>query len=151
MIMCSAQMRTVDWLCIKTRSNPALCLGSKMPNDKMSREEAERWLAELTADPERMSAKVFQEGYEASLRKSGVQESEISHLLRKSQQVYDDLVEGEADGVTEGETDDVDWGQLEVLITETRFDPEDIHYRAAALHHIRQLNRCLAALKTGLH
>ena len=122
-----------------------------MRNDKMGREEAERWLAELIADPERMSAKVFQEGYEASLRKSGVKEAEISHLLRNSRQVYDDLVEGEADDVAEGETDDVDWGQLEVLITETRFDPEDIHYRAAALHHIRQLNRCLAALKTGLH
>jgi hypothetical protein len=29
-----------------------------MRNDEMSRDEAERWLAELTADPERMSAKV---------------------------------------------------------------------------------------------
>ena len=122
-----------------------------MRNDEMSREEAERWLAELTADPEQMSAKMFQEGYEASLRKSGIKEAEISLLLRKSRQVYDDLVEGEADDVAEGETDDVNWGQLEVLITETRFDPEDIHYRAAALHHIRQLNRCLAALKKGLH
>jgi hypothetical protein len=122
-----------------------------MRNDEMSREEAERWLAELTADPERMSAKVFQEGYEASLRKSGVQEAEIFHLLRKSRQVYDNLVEDEADDVAEGETDDVDWGQLEALITETHFDPEDIHYRAAALHQVRQLNRCLAALKTGLH
>jgi hypothetical protein len=122
-----------------------------MRNDEMSREEAERWLAELTADPERMSAKVFQEGYEASLRKSGVQEAEISHLLRKSRQVYDNLVEDEANDVAEGEADDVDWGQLEALITETHFDPEDIHYRAAALHQVRQLNRCLAALKTGLH
>jgi len=122
-----------------------------MRNDEMSREEAERWLAELTADPGRMSAKVFQEGYEASLRKSGVQEAEISHLLRKSRQVYDNLVEDEADDVAEGETDDVDWGQLEALITKTHFDPEDIHYRAAALHQVRQLNRCLAALKTGLH
>jgi hypothetical protein len=42
-----------------------------MPNDEMSREEAERWLAELTANPDRMSAKMFQEGYEASLRKIG--------------------------------------------------------------------------------
>ena len=42
-----------------------------MPNDELSREEAERWLAELTANPERMSAKMFQEGYEASLRKIG--------------------------------------------------------------------------------
>ena len=42
-----------------------------MRNDEMGREEAERWLAELTADPERMSAKMFQEGYEASLRRSG--------------------------------------------------------------------------------
>ena len=41
-----------------------------MRNDEMSREEAERWLAELTANPERMSAKMFQEGYEASLRMS---------------------------------------------------------------------------------
>ena len=122
-----------------------------MRNDEMSHEEAERWLAELTADPERMSAKVFQEGYEASLRKSGVKEAEISHLLRKSRQVYDNLVEDEADDVVEGETDDVNWGQLETLITETHFDPEDIHYRAAALHQVRQLNRCLAALKTGLH
>ena len=122
-----------------------------MRSDEMSREEAERWLAELTADPERMSAKVFQEGYEASLRKSGVQEAEISHLLRKSRQVYDNLVEDEANDVAEGEADDVDWGQLEALITETHFDPEDIHYRAAALHQVRQLNRCLAALKTGLH
>jgi hypothetical protein len=46
-----------------------------MPNDEMSREEAERWLAELTANPERMSAKMFQEGYEASLRKSGLLEA----------------------------------------------------------------------------
>jgi hypothetical protein len=65
-------MRAADWPCINTKPNPTSCLGSKMPNDKMSREEAERWLAELTADPERMSAKVFQEGYEASLRKSGL-------------------------------------------------------------------------------
>jgi hypothetical protein len=122
-----------------------------MQNDEMSREEAERWLAELTADPERMSAKIFQEGYEASLRKSGVQEAEIPRLLRKSRQVYDNLVEGEADEVAECETDDVDWGGLEALITETYFDLEDIHYRAAALHQVRQLNRCLAALKTGLH
>ena len=122
-----------------------------MRNDEMSREEAERWLAELTADPERMSAKVFQEGYEASLRKSGIEEAEISRLLRKSQQIYDDLVEGETDDIPEGETDDVDWGKLEVLIIETSFEPEDIHYRAAALHQVRQLNRCLAALKTGLH
>jgi hypothetical protein len=121
-----------------------------MRNDAMSREEAERWLAELTADPERMSAKVFQEGYEASLRESGIQEAEISRLLKKSRQIYDDLVESETDAA-EGETDDVDWRQLEVLITETYFDPEDIHYRAAALHQVRQLNRCLAALKTGLH
>jgi hypothetical protein len=122
-----------------------------MRNDEMSREEAERWLAELTADPERMSAKVFQEGYEASLRKSGIEEAEISRLLRNSQQIYDDLVEGETDDIAEGETDDVDWGKLEVLITETSFEAEDIHYRAAALHQVRQLNRCLSALKTGLH
>jgi hypothetical protein len=122
-----------------------------MRNDEMSREEAERWLAELTADPERMSAKVFQEGYEASLRGSGIQEAEISRLLKKSQQIYNDLVESEINDVAEGETDDVDWEQLEVLITETYFDPQDTHYRAAALHQVRQLNRCLAALKTGLH
>jgi hypothetical protein len=122
-----------------------------MRNDEMSREEAERWLAELIADPERMSVKVFQEGYEASLHKSGIQEAEIAPLLRKSRQVYDNLVEDEAGEVAEGETDNVDWGQLEALITETHFDPEDIHYRAAALHQVRQLKRCLAALKTGLH
>src|SRR6266446_2585896 len=68
-----------------------------MPNDEMSREEAERWLAELTANPERMSAKMFQEGYEASLRKSGLLEAEISPLLRKSRQVYDDLIECEVE------------------------------------------------------
>jgi hypothetical protein len=122
-----------------------------MRNDDMSREEAERWLAELIADPERMSAKVFQEGYEASLHKSGVQEAEIVHLLKKSRQVYDNLVEDDAGDAAEGETDDVDWGRLEALITETHFDPEDIHYRAAALYQVRQLNRCLAALKTGFH
>ena len=55
-----------------------------MPNDKMSREEAERWLTELIANPERMSAKMFQEGYEASLRKSGRAEAEIFPLLRKA-------------------------------------------------------------------
>jgi hypothetical protein len=60
-------------------------------------------------------------------------------------------VEGEADDGAEGETHDVDWGRLEALITETHVAPEDIHYRAAALHQVRQLNRCLAALKTGLH
>ena len=43
-----------------------------MLNDEMSREEAERWLAELTADPERMSIRMFQEGYEASLRRSAL-------------------------------------------------------------------------------
>src|SRR5437588_12982377 len=104
MIMCSAKMRAVDWLFIKTRPNPALCLGSTMPNDKMSREEAERWLAELTADPGRMSAKVFQEGYEASLRKSGLPEAKIFPLLRKARQIYDELVEDE-DDVVEGETE----------------------------------------------
>jgi hypothetical protein len=118
-----------------------------MPSDEMSREEAERWLAELTANPERMSAKMFQEGYEASLRKSGLLEAEISPLLRRSWQVYDDLIECEVDDGM----DDVEWKDLEVLITTTNFDPEDIHFKAAALHHVRQLNRCLAALKTGLH
>ncbi len=122
-----------------------------MPNDEMSREEAERWLAELTANPERMSAKMFQEGYEASLRKSGLLEAEISPLLRKSRQVYDDLIECEVDDVVEDGMDDVEWKDFEVLITNTKFDPEDIHFKAAALHHVRQLNRCLAALKTGLH
>ncbi len=122
-----------------------------MPNDEMSREEAERWLAELTANPERMSAKMFQEGYEASLRKSGLPEAEISPLLRKAQRAYDDLIESEPDDVADDEMDDVDWEKLEVLIAETNFDPKDVHFRAAAFHHIRQLNRCLAALKTGLH
>jgi hypothetical protein len=122
-----------------------------MPNDEMSREEAERWLAELTANPERMSAKMFQEGYEASLRKSGLPEAEISPLLRKARRVYDDLIEGGEDDVVEDEMDDVDWEELEALITKTNFGPEDIHFKAAALHHVRQLNRCLAALKTGVH
>jgi hypothetical protein len=122
-----------------------------MPNDEMSREEAERWLAELTADPERMSAKVFQEGYEASLRKSGLPEAEISSLMRKAWRVYDELVEDEADDVLENEADSIEWEELEVLITTTEFDPEDIHFRAAALHQVRQLNRCLTALMTCLH
>ena len=122
-----------------------------MPNDEMSREEAERWLAELTANPERMSAKMFQEGYEASLRKSGLLEAEISPLLRKSRQVYDDLIECEVDEVVEDGIDEVEWKDFEGLITNTNFDPEDIHFKAAALHHVRQLNRCLAALKIGLH
>ena len=122
-----------------------------MPNDEMSREEAERWLAELTANPDRMSAKMFQEGYEASLRKSGLLETEISPLLRRSRQVYDDLIECEVDDVVEDRMDDVKWKDLEVLITNTNFDPEDIHFKAAALHNVRQLNRCLAALKTRLH
>ena len=121
-----------------------------MPNDKMSREEAERWLAELTADPGRMSAKVFQEGYEASLRKSGLPKAKILPLLRKAQQIYDELVEDE-DDVVKGETDDVDWEALEVLITKADFEPKDIHFKDAALHHVRQLNRCLAALKTGIN
>jgi hypothetical protein len=54
-----------------------------MRNDEMSREEAERWLAELIGNPERMSAKVFQDGYEASLRESGIPETEISRRLKK--------------------------------------------------------------------
>ena len=122
-----------------------------MPNDEMSREEAERWLAELTANPERMSAKMFQEGYEASLRKSGLLEAEISPLLRKSRQVCDDLIECEADESVEDGMDDVEWKDFEGLITNMNFDPEDIHFKAAALHNVRQLNRCLAALKTRLH
>ena len=122
-----------------------------MRNDEMSREEAERWLAELTADPERMSAKVFQEGYEASLRKSGLLEAEISPLLRKSRQVCEDLIECEADDSVEDGMDDVEWKDFEGLITNTNFDPEDTHFKAAALHNVRQLNRCLAALKTRLH
>jgi hypothetical protein len=122
-----------------------------MPNDKMSREEAERWLSELTADPERMSAKMFQEGYEASLRKAGLPEAKISPLLRKSRKIYDDIVEDEDDDIAKGGADDVDWEALEVLITSTDFDPEDIHFRAAALHHVRQLNRCLAALKARIN
>jgi len=117
----------------------------------MSLEEAERWLAELTADPEQMSAKVFQEGYEASLRRSGLPEAEISSRLRTARQIYDDLMEDEADNVVGDETDDVDWEELEVLITQTNSDREDLHFKAAALHQVRQLNRCLAALKTGLH
>src|SRR5271157_1710868 len=104
-----------------------------MQNDKMSREEAERWLAELTADPGRMSAKMFQEGYEASLRKSGIPEAEICHLLRKGQRVYDELIEDETDDIVEDEIDGVDWEDLEILITKRDFDPEDIHFKAAAL------------------
>jgi hypothetical protein len=84
--------------------------------------------------------------YEASLRKSGLTEAEISPLLRKARQTYDDLIEGEADDV-----EDVDWKDLEAAITETNFGHEDTHFKAAALHYVRQLNRCLAALKTGLH
>ena len=122
-----------------------------MPNDEMSREEAERWLAELTANPERMSAKMFQEGYEASLRKSGLLEAEISPLLTKAQRAYDELIEGEENDVAEDGMDDVDWKKLEVSIAKTNFDPDDSHFKAAALHHVRQLNRRLAALKTGLH
>jgi predicted nucleic acid-binding protein len=122
-----------------------------MPNGKMNREEAERWLTELIANPERMSAKMFQEGYEASLRKSGLPEAEISPLLRKVRRTYDDLIESGADDVVEDEIDDVSWEELEVLITKTNFDPEDTHFKAAALHHVRQLNRCLTALKKGLH
>jgi hypothetical protein len=122
-----------------------------MQDDEMSREEAERWLAELIANPERKSAKVFQEGYEASLRKSGTSESKIPSLTKKAGLVYDDLMEYEVDDVVEDETDDVDWEELEGLLTQTNFNPEDIHYKAAALHQVRQLNRCLTALKTGLH
>ena len=91
------------------------------------------------------------EGYEASLRKSGLPEAEISPLLRTAQRVYDDLIEGDTDDVAEDEMDDVDREKLEILIAKTNFDPKDVHFRAAALHHIRQLNRCLAALKTSLH
>jgi hypothetical protein len=56
-----------------------------------------------------------------------------------------------ADDILEDETDDVGWGQLELLIAQTNFDPEDVHYKAAALHQVRQLNRCLAALNRRLH
>jgi hypothetical protein len=122
-----------------------------MQADEMNREEAERWLAELIACPERKSAKVFQEGYEASLRKSGIPESQISSLTKKAGLVYDDLMGYEIDDVVEDETDDVDWEELEGLLTQTNFGPEDMHYKAAALHQVRQLNRCLAALKTVLH
>jgi hypothetical protein len=122
-----------------------------MQDDQMNREEAERWLTELIANPERKSAKVFQEGYEASLRKSGIPESKISSLTKKAGLVYDDLMEYDIDDVVEDETDDVDWEELEGLLTQTNFNPEDIHYKAAALHQVRQLNRCLTALKTGLH
>ena len=122
-----------------------------MRNDNMNREEAERWLAELIANPERMSAKVFQEGYEASLRKSGIPASKIFGLTKKARLVYDHLMEYEIDDVVEDETDDVDWEELEGLITQTNFNREDIHYKAAALHQVRQLNRCLTALKTSLH
>src|ERR1700751_3055237 len=122
-----------------------------MQDDEMSREEAERWLAELIANPERKSAKVFQGGDEASLRKSGTSESKIPSLTKKAGLVYDDLMGYEVDDVVEDETDDVDWEELEGLLTQTNFNPEDIHYKAAALHQVRQLNRCLTALKTGLH
>ena len=122
-----------------------------MPKDEMSREEAERWLAELIANPERMSTKMFQDGYEASLRKSGLPEAKISPLLRTARRVHDDLIEGEADDVIEDEIDDVDWEDLEASITKENFGLEDIHFKAAALHYVRQLNRCLAALKTTLH
>jgi hypothetical protein len=88
---------------------------------------------------------------EASLRASGIPEAEINVLLRKGGRVYDELLEDESDDVLEDETGDVDWKGLEVLISQTNFDPEDIHYKAAAFHQIRQLNRCMAALKRPLH
>ena len=53
--------------------------------------------------------------------------------------------------MAEDEMDNLDWEELEVLLIEATFGPEDIHFNAAALHHIRQLNRCLATLKTSLH
>jgi hypothetical protein len=57
------------------------------------------------------------------------------------------------DGANRGRQPQLDECQcLEwVLITKTNFDPEDTHFKAAALHHVRQLNRCLAALRKGLH
>ena len=122
-----------------------------MAKHEMSRKEAEHWLAELIADPGRMAAKMFQEGYEASLRTSGIPEAEINLLLRNGRQVYDELLENEADDVVGDEPEDVDWEGLEVAISQTKFDPEDIHYKAAALHQVRQLNRCMAALKAPLH
>jgi hypothetical protein len=122
-----------------------------MRNDEMSREEAELWLAELIGNPERMSAKVFQEGYEASLRESGIPEAEILCRLRKSRWIYDQLLEDKTGYVAQDQTHDMDWENIETLLTQTDCDPENIHYRAAALHHVRQLNRCLAALKTRLH
>lgn len=94
---------------------------------------------------------MFQEGYEASLRKSGLPEAEISPLLRKARQIYDDLIEDEETDGVEDEIDGVDWEVLEVIITKENLDHEDIHFKTAALHHVRQLNRCLAALRKRLH
>jgi hypothetical protein len=32
----------------------------------------------------------------------------------------------------------MDWEDIEILLTQTDCDPEDIHYRAAVLRHVRQ-------------
>ena len=45
----------------------------------------------------------------------------------------------------------MDWEVIEVIITKENLDHEDIHFKAVALHHVRQLNRCLAALRKRLH
>lgn len=80
---------------------------------------------------------MFQEGYEASLRKSGLPEAEISPLLRKARQIYDDLIEDEETDGVEDEIDGVDWEVLEVIITKENLDHEDIHFKTSALHHVR--------------
>ena len=83
-----------------------------------------------------MSTKVFQEGYEASLRESGPQEAKISRLLKKTRQIYRDIFESETNDLAESETDHVDCEQFEVLITKAYSDPQDTHYRAEALHQV---------------
>jgi len=109
------------------------------PEDAMTRKEAERLLSEMRADPNRMSAKLFQEGYEASLRKSGVPEEEIAPIVEKlrfNQQFL--AVECDLHVAVK---------QLEEALDDpAAFDLEDIHYIDAALHQLGTLIRCLRAI-----
>ena len=110
------------------------------PEDAMTRKEAERLLSEMRADPNRMSAKLFQEGYEASLRKSGVREEEIAPIVEKALRFNQQFLPVECDF-------HVALKQLEEALDDpTAFDTEDIHYIDAALHQLETVIRCLRAI-----
>jgi hypothetical protein len=97
----------------------------------MTSEEAQGILA---GDRDQWLVEMLRRGFEASQRASGVSDRTIPPLVEKAVGVYVEMLGEETDSA------DMGLGELERLVRETkRNDPEDVHYKAAALYQVREI------------